>query len=78
MVQAVNDTTPVPDKVTVVDLGSKSCIPCKMVAPVLENLQKFHGDKAAIVFIDVRENQKLEVNMESTQCSPFAKIVHGF
>lgn len=47
---------PVPDTVTVVDLGSKSCIPCKMMEPVLENLKKFYADKAAIIFIDVRED----------------------
>lgn len=59
MAHAASETIPVPDKVTVVDLGSKSCIPCKMMAPVLENLQKSYGDKAAIIFIDVRENPEM-------------------
>jgi thioredoxin 1 len=36
-----------------VDLGAKSCIPCKMMAPILEKLEKVYDGKAAIVFIDV-------------------------
>ncbi len=44
---------PVPDMVTMVDLGAKSCIPCKMMTPILEELEKEYKDRAAIVFIDV-------------------------
>ena len=47
---------PVPGKVTLVDLGSKSCIPCKMMFPVLENLKKYYEGTAEVIFIDVREN----------------------
>jgi len=44
---------PVKDMVTMVDLGAKSCIPCKMMAPILEKLDKDYKGKAAILFIDV-------------------------
>lgn len=44
---------PVKDLVTMVDLGAKSCVPCKMMAPILEKLEKDYKDRAAIVFIDV-------------------------
>lgn len=44
---------PVPNTVTMLDLGAHSCIPCKMMAPVLESLEKEYAGKAAIVFIDV-------------------------
>lgn len=44
---------PVSGMATVLDLGAKSCIPCKMMAPVLENLAQEYEGKAAIVFIDV-------------------------
>jgi thioredoxin 1 len=44
---------PVKDMVTMVDLGAKSCIPCKMMAPILEKLEKDYKGKAAILFIDV-------------------------
>ncbi len=36
-----------------VDLGAKSCIPCKMMAPILEKLERVYDGKAVIVFIDV-------------------------
>ena len=44
---------PVKDMVTVVDLGAKSCIPCKMMAPILEKLEKDYKGRASIIFIDV-------------------------
>ena len=46
---------PIPGKVTMVDLGAKKCIPCKMMAPIMEELEKEYKDRAAIVFIDVWE-----------------------
>jgi len=44
---------PVKGMVTMVDLGAKSCIPCKMMAPILEKLEKDYKDRAAILFLDV-------------------------
>jgi thioredoxin 1 len=49
---------PVKGMVTMVDLGAKKCIPCKMMAPILEKMKKIYHKKAAIVFIDVRENRE--------------------
>lgn len=48
---------PVSGTVTMVDLGAKKCIPCKMMAPILEELAHEYKDRAAIVFIDVWENR---------------------
>lgn len=50
---------PVKDKVTMVDIGAKKCIPCKMMAPIMEELEKEYDStgKAAIIFIDVWENK---------------------
>jgi len=48
---------PVKDMVTMVDLGAKTCIPCKMMAPILEKLTKQYDGHAAIIFIDVWENR---------------------
>ena len=45
-------------KVTMVDLGAKKCIPCKMMAPILVKLEKAYEGKADIVFIDVWENRE--------------------
>ena len=47
---------PVENRVTMIDLGAKKCIPCKMMAPIIEKLEKTYKDKAAIVFIDVWKN----------------------
>lgn len=47
---------PVPGEVTMVDLGAKKCIPCKMMAPILVQLKKEYDGRAAIIFIDVWEN----------------------
>ena len=49
---------PVKGMVTMVDLGAASCIPCKMMAPILDRLEKLYHGKAAIVFIDHRYNRE--------------------
>ncbi len=48
---------PVKGMVTMIDLGAKTCIPCKMMAPIMEKMEKAYRGKAAIVFIDVWENR---------------------
>jgi len=35
------------------DLGSVSCIPCKMMAPILEGLKKEYAGRLQVEFIDV-------------------------
>ena len=39
-----------------VDLGAGKCIPCKMMAPILEELKKEYAGRLKIKFIDVWEN----------------------
>ena len=41
----------------VLDLGATQCIPCKMMAPILEELKKEYAGKIQIDFIDVWENE---------------------
>ncbi len=48
--------TPIPGKITMVDLGAHKCIPCKMMTPIIKELSSEYDGKAAIVFIDVWEN----------------------
>jgi len=50
---------PVKGKVTMVDIGAKECIPCKMMAPIMEELEKEYHEsgRAAIIFIDVWKNR---------------------
>lgn len=49
---------PTPGLVTMVDLGANKCIPCKMMAPIIEELKKEYMDRAAIIFIDVWEHKE--------------------
>jgi thioredoxin 1 len=39
-----------------VDLGSDQCIPCKMMAPILEELKEQYQGRLEVVFIDVWKN----------------------
>ena len=48
---------PVKNMVTMVDLGAKKCVPCKMMAPIMVKLEKAYEGKAAVIFIDVWENR---------------------
>ena len=47
---------PVKGMVTMIDLGAKKCIPCKMMAPILAKLEKEYAGRAAVVFFDVWED----------------------
>lgn len=58
-------------KPTVIDLGARTCIPCKKMAPILEALAAEYQDKASVLFVDVHENQaaakKFHIQMIPTQ-----------
>lgn len=56
------DTEAIPEvptkgMVTMLDLGAHKCVPCKMMAPIITDLQKEYKGKASIIFIDVWENR---------------------
>ena len=44
-------------KLTVVELGSVNCRPCKMMTPVLERLSSDYAGTVQVVFFDVWQNQ---------------------
>jgi thioredoxin 1 len=48
---------PVKNTVTIVDLGAKTCIPCKMMVPILEELKEEYKGRAEVIFIDVWEDR---------------------
>ena len=62
---------PVKNMVSMVDFGAKSCVPCKMMAPILEKLEKEYKGRAAIVFVDVWQDpeqaKRFEIKVIPTQ-----------
>ena len=56
---------------TVIDLGARTCIPCKRMAPILEALSAEYRGKASVLFIDVHGDpaaaEKYRVQMIPTQ-----------
>lgn len=56
---------------TVVDFGARSCIPCKKMAPILEQLEREYRGKANVIFIDVWQDKSIggryKVQMIPTQ-----------
>ncbi len=67
-VQPAAAAAPIP---RLVDLGAGKCIPCKMMAPILEQLKKEYAGKLAVEFIDVWEkpeaSEKYNINVIPTQ-----------
>ena len=55
-----DDLPQVPTKgmVTMLDLGASKCIPCKTMAPIIEELKREYESKASIVFVDVWEHRE--------------------
>lgn len=44
---------------TLVDFGARSCIPCKKMAPILEQLEKEYRGRANVIFVDVWKDNKI-------------------
>ncbi|MBD3277357.1 MAG: thioredoxin fold domain-containing protein [Candidatus Aegiribacteria sp.] len=41
---------------SLIDLGSKSCVPCQMMEEELQRLDEITGERLTVTFIDVNEN----------------------
>lgn len=58
-------------KPTVIDLGARTCIPCKKMAPILESMATEYRGKASVLFIDVHADKaaadRFKVQMIPTQ-----------
>jgi thioredoxin 1 len=58
-------------KITFVELGSVTCIPCKQMQPVMKSIEEKFGDKVKVVFHDVwKDNEarkKYNIDLIPTQ-----------
>ena len=58
-------------KPTLVDLGAGSCVSCKQMAPILEEVAGTYRGQANVLFIDVREDpaagKRFRIQMIPTQ-----------
>jgi thioredoxin 1 len=55
-----SETEPAPEQKALprlVDLGADKCIPCKMMKPILEELEKEYAGQFEVIFIDVWQNE---------------------
>jgi thioredoxin 1 len=43
-------------KVTFVELGSNSCVPCREMQPVMRGIERAFGDQVEVIFYDVGED----------------------
>lgn len=51
-------SVPVKGMVTMIDLGAKTCVPCKMMEPIMEKVEREYQGRAAIIFIDVWKDKE--------------------
>lgn len=58
LISGAPQTLPIQGMVTMVDIGAHSCIPCKMMTPIIEELSKEYEGRAAIAFVDVWEHRE--------------------
>lgn len=69
--ETVADSTVTKPKITFLELGSLTCIPCKQMEKVLESVEEKYGDQIEVIFHDVKKNKKIikkyKVKMIPTQ-----------
>lgn len=63
-------------KPVLVDFWAEWCGPCKMVAPILEEIAANHGDKITIVKLNVDENPATAANYGVTSI-PTMNVYQG-
>ncbi|MCL6591841.1 MAG: thioredoxin family protein [Firmicutes bacterium] len=49
---------------TVLDMGSGTCIPCKMMKPIFEELEKEYQGRANIILLDVNDYRDLSTQYQ--------------
>lgn len=55
--------TPLPKPlVTFIELGSVNCVPCKMMKPVMKEVEDIYGDKVEVIFYDVWKPEQKQMS----------------
>jgi thioredoxin 1 len=44
-------------KVTFIELGSVTCIPCKKMQPIMKNIEQKYGEQVKVIFYDVWKDE---------------------
>lgn len=65
------------EKPTLVDFFATWCGPCRMQAPILEELKSKVGDNATIIKIDVDKNQELSARYQVRSIPTLVIFVKG-
>jgi thioredoxin 1 len=45
--------------VTFLELGADTCIPCKMMKPVMQEISAEYGDKISVIFYDIKKQRAM-------------------
>lgn len=63
--------------IAVIDFSAGWCGPCKMLAPLLEEVSEEYGDKVAFYNVDVDDNQNLAMEYNVTSIPALAILKNG-
>ena len=55
---------PLVGKVTLMELGSDWCLPCKMMGPILDELQKKYPKDLKVVIVDVQKDKQAAIKYQ--------------
>ena len=64
-------------KPVVVDFNATWCGPCKMIAPIFEELAEQYADRAEFFSVDVDECEDLAINFKVRNIPPLLFIKNG-